>query len=150
MRREKEVTITEEGRDKGKTFVLTELSAEEGELWATRAMELLERAGFIASEEHKASGVAGLAVVARPFTLATARALQDPSLEGMWAHVKFRPPKDTAPNAPLQDLFRGSDCQIQEWTTRLKLRVEFFQLHTGFFSRGKASHSKESPAASSS
>jgi hypothetical protein len=146
-RRNKEVTITEEGRDKGKTFILTEMPAEEGELWATRAMELLELAGFIVSEETKAAGMAGLAVTARPFTFATGRALQDASLENMWSYVQFQPKNR---DAPPQKLFAGDDCQIEEWTTRLKLRVEFVQLHTGFFSRGKASHSKDLQAASSS
>jgi hypothetical protein len=139
-RRTKEVTITEAGRDHGKTFILTEMPAAQGELWATRAMELLTNAGFIVAEEHKESGMAGLAVTAQPFTFATGRALQDPSLESMWGYVQFQPKNR---EAPPQQLFAGDACQIEEWTTRLKLRVEFVQLHTGFFSRAKPSTSAQ-------
>lgn len=138
MRQTKEVVITEPGRDQDKTFVLTEMPAEEGELWATRAMELLELAGFIVSKDTKESGMAGLAVSARPFTFATGRALQDPSLDGMWQYVQYQPKNK---EAPPQKLFSGKDCQIEEWTTRLKLRVEFVQLHTGFFTHARASTS---------
>jgi len=142
MRRTKEVTITEEGRDKGKTFLLTEMPAEEGELWATLAMDLLQRAGFIISKETKEAGMSGLAVTAQPFTFATGRALQDPALDTMWRYVQYQPKKA---DAPPQKLFEGDDCQIEEWTTRLKLRVEFVQLHTGFFSRGARSTSGSAP-----
>lgn len=146
MRRTKEVTITEDGRDKGKTFVLTELPAEEGEVWAMRAMELLERAGHAVTEEHKAHGMQGLALTMRaPLTIANARALQDPSLDGMWKCVKFQPANR---DAPPQKLFADEACQIEEWTTRLRLRMEFFRHVTGFFSHEKASTSMESsPAA---
>jgi hypothetical protein len=144
MRHTKEVTITEPGRDQGKIFVLTELPSEPGEIWATRALELLETAGFVAASEQKQNGMAGLAAAMPAFSFKVARALQDPTLDEMWQHVRFQP---SDPRAPPQDLFKGDACQIQEWTTRLRLRFEYFRLHTGFFSREKASTSKEASAA---
>lgn len=138
-RRTKNVTITDDGRDKGKTFILTEMPSDEGELWATLALELLEKAGFIVPKEVKEGGMSGLAVTAYPFTFATGRALQTPELDGMWKYVQYQPKTE---GVPPQKLFAGNDCQIQEWTTRLKLRVEFVQLHTGFFTRGRPSTSE--------
>jgi hypothetical protein len=149
MRHKKEVHITESGRDEGKTFILTEMPAEQGEGWALRAMELLEKSGFIVTGQ-KENGMAGLAITARPFTLETARALQDPSLDAMWQYVQFQPKGDGPKLPPPQRLFSGDDCQIQEWTTRLKLRVAFVELHTGFFSREKAQTSGQPSAPSSS
>lgn len=168
MRHTREVVITEPGRDLGKMFILTEMPAHEGELWASRALELLDQAFAIvrakdpsivstaiaaaaAAEETEADsadvpnkGMAGLAVKSRPFTLPTARALQDPSLDNMWDYVRFQP-KDRS--AATQPIFRDPEaCQIQEWRTRLKLRMEFLDLHTGFFSPADPSASKGVPA----
>lgn len=123
-RRVKEVTITTPGRDHGKKFVLTEMPAEEGEYWATRALELLEKSGEL---KTKADGMAGLAEAAGA-GINIARHLQDPSLNGIWKYVQFKP--DT-PKAPLQD-FR--EDHTEEWQTRLELRAAFFKLHVGFFS----------------
>lgn len=144
MRRTKEVEITAEGRDKGKVFVLTEMPAEEGEIWATRALERLAKidvpvasaqaAASPASEGDGPQGMQALAVASsrRVFTAEMARALQTPELDNMWAHVRFQP-KDLniKPRALLPD-------DIEEWRTRLRLRVEFLGLHTDFFQHAKA------------
>ena len=168
MRHTREVVISEVGRDEGKIFILTEMPAEEGELWASRALELLDQAfslvrardpSIVASAVAEAAaadkneadsdapvnkGMAGLAIKSRPFTLPTARALQDPSLDNLWDYIKFQP-KDRS--APPQTIFRDPEaCQIQEWRTRLKLRMEFLDLHTGFFSPANPSASKGVPA----
>jgi hypothetical protein len=122
----REVTISSAGRDHGKTFVLTEMPAEEGEYWATRALELIEGSGELHKEGPKESGMAGLAEAASGINVA--RKLQHPDLDGMWKYVQFRPKKNEAPPQPLR-----SD-HIEEWQTRLELRSEFLRLHVGFFS----------------
>jgi hypothetical protein len=128
VRRTKPITISEPGRDEGKTFILTEMPAEQAEVWAMTALDLLRQVGFIGTEGN--GGMAELAK-ARPLTLEAARALQNASLDEMWQYVQFQPKKE---GAPPQKLFRGDDCQIQEWRTRLALRVAFLALHTDFFS----------------
>lgn len=125
-RRTIDVTISSAGRDEGKTFVLTEMPAEEGEYWATRAVELLEKAGAL-QEKPVNDGMAGLAEVAGT-AINVARHLQDSSLDGMWKYVRFRPKNH---KAPAQDLRAD---HIEEWQTRLQLRAAFFRLHVGFFS----------------
>ena len=45
MRKSKLVTISAEGRDKGKLFVVNEKSAAAAEWWATRALLALGKAG---------------------------------------------------------------------------------------------------------
>ena len=45
MRKEVEITI-EEGRDKGKTFKITEMSATQADSWALRALCLLGKSGI--------------------------------------------------------------------------------------------------------
>lgn len=125
-RRTKEVTITAPGRDHGKKFVLTEMPAEEGEYWATRALELIEKSGEL-NAKPAGDGMAGLAEAAGA-GINAARHLQDASLNGMWKYVQFKPEN---PKAPTQDL---REDHIEEWQTRLELRAAFFKLHVGFFS----------------
>jgi hypothetical protein len=128
MRRTKDVTIKAQGRDHGKTFLLTEMPAEEGEFWATRALELLETELDKKSEKSE-GGMAALAnAAASRAGINIARRLQDPSLDGMWKYVQFQPKDKEAPAQKLRD------DHIEEWETRLDLRVAFFRLHVGFFS----------------
>jgi hypothetical protein len=134
-------------------------------------MDLLQKSGFLVletvkggaepkasaeaqdepGEEAKVSGMAGLALKVQPFTFETGRALQDQALDNMWRYVQYQPKaKGHAAKPPPQQLFEGDACQIEEWTTRLRLRVEFVQLHTGFFSNARRSTSQDSPVASRS
>jgi hypothetical protein len=139
-RRTKEITIKTQGRDHGKTFLLTEMPAEEGEFWATRALELLEKSGEL---KEKAAGMAALAEAAGA-GINVARHLQDPSLNGMWQYVQFKPANHKAPAQALRE------DHIEEWQTRIELRVAFFHLHTGFFSSESPSGSVSTSTPSSS
>lgn len=124
MRRHTTVTISTTGRDHGKTFRLTEMPAEEGEYWATRALELIQ-----GESETNGGGMAELAdVAARRAGINLARRLQNPDLDGMWKYVQFQPENKDAPPQKLRE------DHIEEWQTRLDLRVAFFKLHVGFFS----------------
>lgn len=129
MRRHTTITISAAGRDKGKTFRLTEMPAEEGEYWATRALELIQG-------EVKGGGMAELADAAAS-GINIARRLQNPDLDGMWKYVQFQPENKEAPAQKLRE------DHIEEWQTRLDLRAAFFKLHVGFFS-------PESPSISAS
>lgn len=146
MRRTKEVTIKAQGRDHGKTFLLTEMPAEEGEFWATRALELLENSGELEKKAEKSDG--GMAALANAAAsragINIARRLQDPSLDGMWKYVQFQPKNKEAPPQALRE------DHIEEWETRLDLRVAFFRLHVGFFSPENPSISESASAPSSS
>ncbi len=58
--RNRSVTITAEGRDKGKTFEVTEMNAWDAEDWATRAMLMLVKSGSDIPQETLDSGMSGL------------------------------------------------------------------------------------------
>lgn len=140
MRRHTTVKISTPGRDHGKTFRLTEMPAEEGEYWATRAIELIRGA------ESK-GGMADLADVADAAAsegINLARRLQNPDLDGMWKYVQFQPEDKDAPAQKLRE------DHIEEWQTRISLRVEFFKLHTGFFSQENPSISESASSPSRS
>lgn len=62
MRKELTYTATV-GRDKGKTFLLTEMGARPGHKWATRALFAVMNAGLEVPEEYADAGFAGLAAI---------------------------------------------------------------------------------------
>lgn len=55
-----DVTISAEGRDKGKTFRLTELPAAQGEDWAAYALNAMARAGTPLPEDVQQAGMAAI------------------------------------------------------------------------------------------
>jgi hypothetical protein len=141
-RRKITVIIQDEGRDKGKTFILTEMPATLGERWATQALALLVKAGVPVGEEQRGDGMAGLAGVPSS-GLGAAQALQDPSLDAWWDCVQYQ----HAPNQPPMAIDRGEACPIEEIATITELRTKVLGLHTGFFSTESGSTlASDSPA----
>ena len=142
-----EVKIEAEGRDKGKTFVLTEMAATVGEKWAMQLAFLLSQAGALAIPAdalqsvgmEAIAGVVGDEVDPR-IALALGRALSDESLAGWWDCVKYQ----HQPGHPLQAIMQGEACQIEEIATITHLRMEVVKLHTAFFPSEPASTSASS------
>lgn len=152
-RKEKTVTITAEGRDRGKAFVLTEMPADQGERWAFRTLLALSRGGFDLPAGIFDGGMAGLATMLPYLLVIGLKALHgaqwaefEPLLEEMMLCVQYKPPG----NAPLQPLFPGINSQIEEVATRVKLRQEVLQLHVNFSVTESLSTSDPSPSAPAS
>lgn len=127
-RRTQTVTISKEGRDKGKVFILTEMSADKAERWALRALFLLGSTGALLPDGAMDSGMAGVAAAGLQALFKIPFEMVEPLLEEMWECVQYQ----HAPSHPLQSLFKGDACQIEEVTTRLQLRTALLELHTGF------------------
>lgn len=138
MRKHHVVTITTEGRDAGKSFLVVEKSAYDAEKWATRAIMALSRAGVEVPDEAMAAGALGILIAgvqafkALPFDEA------EPLLDEMMTCVSFVPDasKLDARGRPIaRALMLGDDYNdgdIAEVTTLLKLRSEVLELHLGF------------------
>ena len=141
-RRTVTVIIEDEGRDKGKTFILTEMPATLGEKWATQALSLLVQAGASVSEDARTAGMEGLASV--PIAgIAQVKALQDPSLDAWWECVKYQ----HAPNQPPMAIVQGEASQIEEIATITFLRMQVLELHTApFLSASGSTSALPSPA----
>jgi hypothetical protein len=128
MRKTLNFTVTDEGRDKDKVFVITEMSASQAESWAIRALLALMNEGTQLPEGFDQMGMAGMAEVG-------VRALSNlrwetakPLLDEMFACVKIMP--DPKKPKVVRDL---EENDIEEVVTRFKLRKEVFNLHAGFF-----------------
>ena len=57
------VTISEDGRDSGKTFFLREMPATQAEKWAIKALIALSKSGVDVPEDIAESGMAGIALI---------------------------------------------------------------------------------------
>lgn len=132
-RKNKLVTIIAEGRDHGKIFRILEMSADQGERWALRAFGAMSRAGVDIPEHVLLSGYAGLSALGLKAFLAADWEDVEPLLAEMMACVRAEDkdaPTDKATGEPINRPLVDTD--IEEVATRIKLRDEVFELHTGF------------------
>lgn len=137
-RKVKTVTVTAEGRDKGKTFVLFEMSASHAEDWAGRALEAIAQNSEIPAGLINA-GMFGIFILGLKPVLAAPWVMVKPLLAEMFdSCLSIQPnPKD-----PVTLRGAGTDKitavgplmeeDIEEVTTRVFLRDQILELHTGF------------------
>lgn len=127
-------TVPDEGRDRGKVFVITEMPASQAEKWAIRAFMAAAATGAEIPDDLAAMGMAGLfrlgseALSKIPFEQA------EPLLDEMMGCVQI------APNPGNPSVVRGLiEDDIEEIATRVRLRTQILQLHVGFSAAGATS-----------
>lgn len=130
-RKTKEFTATTD-RDKGRRYLITEMSAAQGEKWAYRFLLAMGRSGITVPEGYERLGMEGFGVMIGSIGLRALFGMQftdaEPLLDEMMACVQFIPEGGTAANAvPL--LLEG---HIEETQTIWQLRDEVVALHVGF------------------
>ncbi|MGL4318424.1 MAG: hypothetical protein ACRCTL_17635 [Pseudomonas sp.] len=126
MRRTEIVEITE-GRDAGKKYQITEMSAEAAEWWAFRALQA------IASSEVDLDLQAPMAELARTGLKAMASvspAQAKPLLDEMMTCVQIMVPATQNPRKLM-------DGDIEDVKTRFLLRKAVMELHLGFSTGGE-------------
>lgn len=121
------ITISDEGRDRGKTFILREMSAYQAERWAMRALLALARSGFDVPDNFMSLGLAGIAAIGMRALGGMSFEDAEPLLNEMMDCVMIvpDPARPQVSRALVED-------DIEEVATRLKLRMEVFNLHTSF------------------
>lgn len=143
MRKTKELKINvpdKAYRDNGKVFLLREMSAADAESWAARAMEAMSKSGADVPEYVLRAGLAGLYNLGIRAFLGAPHALVKPLLDEMFEKCVSVVPDPKRPN-----VIRGGvdvpgyervgpmvDDDTEEVHTRLLIRSEVFELHTGF------------------
>lgn len=126
MRRTETVEITE-GRDAGKKYQITEMSAEAAEWWALRALQA------IAGADAELNLQAPLSDMAAQGTKALAKVHPDqakPLLDEMMSCVQILVPATQKPRPLL-------DGDIEDVKTRFMLRKAVVELHLGFSTGGE-------------
>jgi hypothetical protein len=127
MRKTMNYVVIDEGRDKGKIFVITEFPASHAEAWATRALLAIINDNAEIPEGFERLGMAGMAELGIKALAGLKWEIAEPLLEEMWQCVKIMPDK-SKPNV-VRDLI---ESDIEEVLTRVKIRAEIWKLHTDF------------------
>jgi hypothetical protein len=135
------VAIDAEGRDKGRTFLLTEMPATQAEAWAIRAFMAIAKGGAEIPDQIPQS-IAGIAILGFKTLLGSMNyADAKPLLDEMMGCVQFIP--DPGQPKVIRNLV---ESDIEEVATRFYLRKQVFELHTDFFARAARSTSTSSAA----
>lgn len=127
-------TVDSDGRDKGKCFVITEMSASQAERWAMRALLALMRTNPELPEGSELTGMAGFVATGLKSLSGIRWEDAEPLMEEMMGCVKIMP--NPAKPSVVRPLI---DEDIEEVTTRIELRKQVWSLHTGFFTKGNQS-----------
>ncbi|WP_049250045.1 hypothetical protein [Neisseria elongata] len=138
----KQITI-ENGRDKGRVFLITEMSAAHADHWAMRALIALANGGVDLGGLSPQQGMMGMVGVALD---ALGRLKADdaiPLLNELLDCVQIIP--EGGQPRPLNMDFND----VEDFTTLWRLRKEVFALHTDFLQHafGKTTGSEEEGAA---
>lgn len=120
-------TVQDAGRDMGKVFVITEMSASRAEAWATRAILALMASGVHVPEGFDKMGMAAMAEIGLKALSGLKWEIAEPLLAEMWECVQIIP--DPSRMHIVRNLIEED---IEEVPTRVKLRGEVWKLHTGF------------------
>lgn len=124
----KELTMqAETGRDAGKVFKITELSADGAERWAMRAFFALMNAGIEVPDDIASLGMAGIAHIGLKSLARVPFEAAEPLLNEMLHCVQIVP--DPSKPAVVRTLIEGD---IEEVSTLLKLRKAVLDLHLEF------------------
>lgn len=121
-------TVADEGRDKGKLFIITEMSASQAEAWALRVLLALINAEVDIPEGFDNLGMAALAQLGLKCITGLKWEVAQPLLDEMMTCVQYVP--DPKKIQTVRAIMTDSD--IEEVLTRFRLRVEVWQLHMGF------------------
>jgi hypothetical protein len=130
-RRTKSITLSEDNRDKGKVFLLTEMPAHKAEKWACRALLALIKSGVQIPDEMAQAGMAGVAAMGSSFLTSMGGvkwAELEPLLDEMMTCMQTIPSPGII--RPLCVIDGAED--IEEVKTLITLRKEVLELHLGF------------------
>lgn len=137
MARKETTFIAEAGRDKGKQFLITEMSASQAEAWAIKVILAVGNAGIEIPENLASQGMSGLMEVGYMSLLKIPYESAKPLLDEMMTCVQFSP-SPTIKRPLIED-------DIEEVKTRLALRKAIWSLHMDFF-LGESESTSESEA----
>lgn len=137
MARKESTFAADFGRDAGKQFHITEMSASQAENWAFKVVLAIGNAGIEIPDNLAAQGMAGLLAVGYLNLLKIPFEAAKPLMDEMMGCVQIVP----SPNVKRPLI----EDDIEEVKTRLAIRKAVWELHTDFFTEDAQSIS-ESPA----
>jgi len=137
MARKETTFVADTGRDAGKQFLITEMSASQAENWAFRVILAIGNAGIEIPEGLAAQGMSGLLAIGYMNLLKIPFEAAEPLLNEMMDCVQIIPSVNVK-----RKLFEDD---IEEVITRLQLRKSIWDLHMDFFLDSNQSTSELNP-----
>jgi len=137
MARKETTFVADTGRDTGKQFLITEMSASQAENWAFRVILAIGNAGIEIPEGLAAQGMSGLLAIGYMNLLKIPFEAAEPLLNEMMDCVQIIPSVNVK-----RKLFEDD---IEEVITRLQLRKSIWDLHMDFFLDSTQSTSELNP-----
>jgi len=137
MARKETTFVADTGRDTGKQFLITEMSASKAENWAFRVILAIGNAGIEIPEGLAAQGMSGLLAIGYMNLLKIPFEAAEPLLNEMMDCVQIIPSVNVK-----RKLFEDD---IEEVITRLQLRKSIWDLHMDFFLDSTQSTSELNP-----
>lgn len=123
-----EITITREGNDEGKTFVLTRMSALRAEKWFWRATLAMSQGGISIPEDVKEQGWAGLLSIGLKSFGAIPWSEAQPLLDEMRSCIQRKHDRALLPL---------TEHDIEDVETLIDLRWRLLKLHSDFFTNAE-------------
>lgn len=133
-----EILIEDEGRDKGKRFIIREMPASQAEKWAARAFLALTKSGIEVPDDVISRGMVGIVTLWIQAFSGVPWETAEPLLDEMFRCVQIRMPQ------VIRDLVEDD---IEEVATRVRLRKEVLKLHVDFSQVVGALTSRQATAA---
>ena len=122
------VPAAEGNRDSGKLFLLTELSASQAEDWAARAFLALTNSGADVPDELAAAGFQGLFIYGLKSFASVSFGDLKPLMDELMGCARIVPDVQKNPDFARKII----EDDIEEVSTRLRLKSEIIDLHVGF------------------
>lgn len=127
-RRTKVVEIQDDNRDKGKRFLLTEVSATDGQDWAIRACIALGSSDIDLPKDLHLAGMAGVLIIGlQKMRSGLNYSLLKPLINDLTACIQVMPD-----NNNLSIVRKLIPDDIEEIITLTKLQGQVIELHSGF------------------
>lgn len=136
-------TVESNDRDKGKKFILTEMSAADAEDWAISALIALGAANVDIPADATSLGMASLAEIGLKKLFAIDPAVLKPLLADLMKCVEYLP-DPSKPSVTLK--FPMFESQVEEAKTLFLLKWEVLKLHLSFLDAGSQSSSQPESA----
>lgn len=130
--------VVAENRDKGKRFVITEMSAVQAHKWATKALFAILNSGAEIPDEMVKMGLPGIAAAGMGAISSIPYAVAEPLLDELMGCVKIA--QDLAPEGRA---LMPED--IEEITTIFDLQGKVLQMHISPFTSGVRQSSPSKP-----
>jgi hypothetical protein len=126
-RKQLKYTVSDAGRDQGKVFLITEMSARRGHQWATRVLFGIMNAGLEIPDNVLNAGFAGIAAIGVKALGKLPVSVAEPLLDELMTCVQI------IPNPANPDIVRNLvDDDTEEILTIFKLQKEVLALHVDF------------------